>query len=104
MRHTALISALFLAACATQAAPAPEVGPPAPVSAAEAPTIPFPEGVSTNPADAPAGAYNVDTAHTRVFWTVRHAGLALFTGRFDTTTGTLTFDPQHPENSSVSVT
>ncbi|MBL8548495.1 MAG: YceI family protein [Hyphomonadaceae bacterium] len=102
MRHTIIIAALLAAACATPAAPVQEAAP-APVAAA-APSIPFPDGASRDPAAAPAGAYNVDTGHTRVFWTVRHAGLGLFTARFDTVTGTLNFDPQNPANSSVNVT
>ena len=42
------------------------------------------EGVSTDPSLAPAGAYRVDKAHTRVIWQISHFGTSLYTGWFKT--------------------
>jgi polyisoprenoid-binding protein YceI len=107
--HTLAACALALAllgACATaqaqQAQPTPQVPQAAasPVPAA----IAAAEGTSLNPAEAPAGAYTLDGRHASVVWRVRHSGLGLYTARFDTISGALTFDPQTPANSTVNVT
>lgn len=105
MRFAILGAALLLAACATTQAAAPPAAATAsstasPIAAGIAPS----EGVSRNPADAPAGAYTLDSRHASVVWRVRHLGLGLYTARFDTVSGSLTFDPANPANSSVSAT
>lgn len=57
-----------------------------------------------SPTAAPAGNYTLDPTHTSVTWSLSHAGLSRYTARFDKTTGTLNFDPDAPEKSSVFIT
>ncbi len=97
-----VFAALLLAACVSTP-PAPVALPSthvSPVAAALAPG----EGASFNPADAPAGAYTLDPRHASVTWRIRHMGLGIYAARFDTFSGTLNFDPQAPQNSTVTVT
>ncbi len=97
--------ALVLTACATAgaqtpAAPQGAVTPaPALVAAALAPS----EDASRDPSEAPAGAYALDPRHTSVIWRIRHGGVGIYVGRFDTISGVLNFDPQAPENSTLAV-
>lgn len=110
MRKLILASAFLAAACASvpfvgrsdtaPAAAAANSGAPSPVAAA----IATGADTSRNPADAPAGAYTLDSRHASVVWRIRHLGLGLYTARFDTIAGSLNFDPQNPANSSVNVT
>lgn len=77
-------------------------------SGAAAPTpvatgLPYAAGTSRSAADQPAGAYTLDPRHASVVWRLRHAGVGVFVGRFDTISGTLQFDPAAPEKSTVSV-
>jgi len=58
----------------------------------------------TTPTAAPAGNYTLDPTHTSVTWSLSHAGLSQYTARFDKTSGTLNFDPDRPENSTVFIT
>lgn len=105
MRLTIIAAALALAACATTPAPAQAPAGPAPgASASPVPAALPAADASRDPADAPAGAYSLDSRHASVIWRVRHTGLGLYTARFDTISGTLNFDPQNPANSSISVT
>lgn len=60
--------------------------------------------VSTNPNMAPAGRYKVSPGHTQVVFSIMHMGLSPYYGRFGKVDGTLEFNPQAPEKSSVSVT
>jgi polyisoprenoid-binding protein YceI len=59
---------------------------------------------SANPADAPSGAYTLDSRHASVIWRIRHMGLGIFTARFDTISGALNFDSANPAASSIDVT
>ncbi|WP_339748617.1 YceI family protein [uncultured Maricaulis sp.] len=52
---------------------------------------------STDPQRLPAGSWTLDTEHASVVWRVRHLGLSWYTGRFDTLSASLDFDPAHPE-------
>jgi polyisoprenoid-binding protein YceI len=72
----------------------------APLAAIPAP----PATTSVKASDAPAGVYNIDPRHTAVTWRIRHAGLSLYTARFDKIAGKLTFDPAAPEKSSIEAT
>jgi len=63
----------------------------------------FGQSVSKDPAQAPAGAYVADLKHTEVLFSIVHLGLTEFHGRFDRSSGTLTFDNQQPERSTVSI-
>ena len=50
---------------------------------------------------APAGTYQIDTAHTRVFFSVSHLGFSNFIARFREVDAELQFDPDNPEAMSV---
>jgi len=64
-------------------------------------------GCATTPvletAAAPAGAYKLDPTHASVTWSLSHAGLSQYTGRFNTISGLLDFTPETPENSRLSI-
>jgi polyisoprenoid-binding protein YceI len=59
--------------------------------------------VSSDPKAAPAGRYKVSPGHTQVVFSIMHMGLSPYYGRFGTVSGSLDFDPQAPERSSVDV-
>jgi polyisoprenoid-binding protein YceI len=61
-------------------------------------------GVSTDPKQAPAGTYQMETRHTQVLFAIPHLGLTDYYGRFEKVSGTLNFNPAAPEKSAVSVT
>lgn len=103
MRAFLLSAALVLSACATSSGAAPVAQSQAPAMST-ATSLPPGADASLNPADAPAGAYELDSRHASVVWRVRHMGLGVYTARLDTIAGTLNFDPQAPQNSSVNVT
>ncbi len=103
MRFTFLAAALLLAACAHMPMAPPVASAPAGISPVAA-MLPPGADTSLNAADAPAGAYTLDSRHASVTWRIRHMGLGIYTARFDTLSGTLNFDPAHPENSIVNVT
>ncbi len=71
------VAALSLSACAT-----------APVQA---------------PSAAAPGNYVLDPAHASVIWSLSHAGLSQYTARFDDISGTLNFNPDAPETSTVDI-
>ncbi len=60
-------------------------------------------GVSTDPKQAPAGTYQMETRHTQVLFAIPHFGITDYYGRFEKVSGTLNFNPAAPEKSSVSV-
>jgi len=64
-------------------------------SCATAPTL--------NVAEAPAGNYTLDPAHTSVTWSLSHAGLSFYTARFDGVTGALNFNPENPTASELDI-
>jgi len=117
MRRIASTLAIILAACA-----APAAAPLANVAAAQTVSpvpaqLPPSDSADLDPSKAPAGAYAMDPRHASVVWRLRHMGLSLYTARFDgctatqgatcTTPGvsaTMVFNPQHPEQSTVSAT
>ncbi len=47
--------------------------------------------------------YTIDPSHAQVAFTYSHMGFSNITGRFDTIEGTLTYDPQAPEKSSIEI-
>lgn len=84
-----------LAACSPAPAPQRAAAPAAPAAAAaQAPSV---EGL-------PAGVYTLDKAHGSLIFRVDHLSFSHFTGRFARWDATLQFDPQHPENASVTAT
>ena len=60
--------------------------------------------VSTDPKQAPAGAYQLETRHTQVLFAIPHFGITNYYGRFDKASGSLNFDPSDPAKSAVSIT
>jgi polyisoprenoid-binding protein YceI len=56
------------------------------------------------PADAPAGEYTLDPAHTSVNFRVSHMGLSHYTARFTKVAGKIKFDPANPAAQSVTAT
>jgi polyisoprenoid-binding protein YceI len=56
------------------------------------------------PADAPAGEYTLDPAHTSVNFRVSHLGLSHYTARFTKVGGKVAFDPANPAAQSVNAT
>jgi len=61
------------------------------------------QGVSMDPAQAPSGTYQMETAHSQLLFAIKHFGLTDFYGRFDRLSGTLTYDAAKPEASGVTV-
>jgi len=61
------------------------------------------QGVSMEPASAPSGTYQMETAHSQLLFAIKHFGLTDFYGRFDRLSGTLNYDAAKPEASSVTV-
>lgn len=51
-----------------------------------------------------AATYEVDPVHSSVHFMIRHAGVANFYGRFNEFSGTLVFDPENPDSSSLEFT
>ncbi|QIG81003.1 YceI family protein [Stakelama tenebrarum] len=51
-----------------------------------------------------AGTYDLDSGHSYAHWTVNHMGFTPLDGMFGNATGTLTIDPESPEDASVDVT
>jgi polyisoprenoid-binding protein YceI len=61
-------------------------------------------GVSTDPKQAPTGAYQIEPRHTQVIFAIPHYGITDYYGRFEKVGGTLSFNPGAPEKSAVDVT
>ena len=51
----------------------------------------------------PAGAYTLDKNHASITWRVSHLGTSTYVASFDDFDAALTFDPESPETSSLSV-
>jgi len=58
----------------------------------------------SRPASAAADSYEFDKAHSHVLFYVNHLGFSDMLGMFTKYDGTLKFDPDHPEQSSLDVT
>lgn len=65
--------------------------------------LPASAQVSADPKQAATGAYQMETRHTQVLFSILHAGLTDYYGRFDKVSGSLLFDSHQPEKSSVDV-
>jgi len=60
--------------------------------------------VSTrNPADVQPGAYTVESAHTRIVFSVSHMGFSTWYGNLTGATGSLILDPRNPAASRVDI-
>lgn len=60
--------------------------------------------LSTAPAFAAVETYKLENPHTQVTFAVNHLGFSNSIGKFTDYNGDMTFDRDHPENSSVTVT
>jgi polyisoprenoid-binding protein YceI len=61
--------------------------------------------VSTSrPAVAPAASYQIDPAHSRASFAIRHMMVATVRGEFGKLAGTVTLDDVHPERSRIEAT
>jgi polyisoprenoid-binding protein YceI len=49
------------------------------------------------------GTYTVEPNHTQVTWTVNHLGFTMLSGMFGSASGTMTLDPAHPDQASITV-
>ena len=54
-----------------------------------------------NPAELPAGSWQLDTDHASVHWRSRHFGLSWYTARFDRIDASLDFDPAEPGSAQM---
>ena len=59
--------------------------------------------VITDPAQAPAGDYALDTHHASVTLKLAHMGLSHYTMHFTKLTGGYTYNPAHPDATKVSL-
>lgn len=53
---------------------------------------------------SPNGTYKIDPAHTEVLFTIGHVGIVPFSGRFDTISGSYTFNNKAPGTDRVHIT
>lgn len=59
---------------------------------------------TTDPAELPAGQWQLDAAHTSIVWQVRHMGLSWYTARFDQANASLDFNPARPQDARLTAT
>src|SRR5262249_55131345 len=55
-------------------------------------------------AQVSAETWNLDPAHSAAHFAVRHMGISTVRGAFSKLSGTVNYDPAHPEQSAVDVT
>lgn len=55
------------------------------------------------PAEVKAGAYTLNSDHSKVTWSLSHLGFSTYIGQFQGVTGTLTIDPAKPEAAALQV-
>ncbi|MDZ4370333.1 MAG: YceI family protein [Phenylobacterium sp.] len=73
------------------------------LSAAQAQTTPQAQ-ITQNPAEVRAGAYTLDSEHSKVTWSVSHLGFSTYIGQFHGVAGTLTIDPARLDATELKVT
>ena len=56
------------------------------------------------PVPAKKGTYKIDPRHSQIIFEIRHMKLSNFFGRFGKVSGTLVFDPDAPEKSTLDAT
>ena len=59
--------------------------------------------VSTDPRQAPTGAYQLDPRHAQIQFAITHFGISDFFGRFERASGTLNFNAADPAKSTVAI-
>jgi len=60
--------------------------------------------VNTDPSKVQPGTYSIEPTHTRVLFAVSHMGFTTWYGEFTNVSGTLTLDPAHVRESTLSIT
>lgn len=55
-------------------------------------------------AEPTSGTYKVDTGHSTTLFRIKHVGVAYFYGRFNLTTGQVTWNAEDPSKSKIDVT
>jgi polyisoprenoid-binding protein YceI len=61
-------------------------------------------GLAQEPATGDiAGEYEIDRAHSSVVFSVKHMGITLVYGRFNTFSGDIVFAPENPENNAITM-
>jgi polyisoprenoid-binding protein YceI len=63
----------------------------------------FAAGTALSAPVAPKGTYVLDSEHTQIVFSIKHMGLSTFFGRFGKITGTMIFDQEAPEQSTLNV-
>ena len=59
---------------------------------------------STSLAGIKSGTYEIDASHTSINFGISHMGFSTYQGRFNSVSGSLTFDAVTPEKSAMTVT
>lgn len=57
-----------------------------------------------SPAEAPAGTYVIDPAHSKITWSVSHFGFSTYVGQFAGVAATLKLDPKALDSTDLQVT
>lgn len=60
--------------------------------------------LTQNPAEVTAGAYQLDSSHGKITWSVRHLGFSTYTGQFVNVSAELNLDPADPSASTLTAT
>ena len=60
--------------------------------------------LTQNPAEVRAGAYDLDSGHGKITWSVNHLGFSKYVGQFVNVQAQLTLDPANPSASTLTAT
>ena len=60
--------------------------------------------LTQNPAEVRAGAYDLDSGHGKITWSVKHMGFSTYVGQFVNVQAQLTLDPANPSASTLTAT
>lgn len=60
--------------------------------------------LTLNPAEVTAGAYDLDSGHGKITWSVKHLGFSTYVGQFVNVKAQLTLDPADPSASTLTAT
>ena len=60
--------------------------------------------LTQNPAAIRAGAYDLDSGHGKITWSVNHLGFSKYVGQFVNVQAQLTLDPANPSASTLTAT
>lgn len=60
--------------------------------------------LTQNPAQVTAGDYDLESAHGKITWSVKHMGFSTYVGQFVNVKAELTLDPANPSASTLTAT